>query len=184
MSEKYKIRNQEKLYFVTFAVVEWVDVFTKREYKEIIIDSLKYCQKHKGLEVYSWGIMSNHLHLIIGKGSDENLEDIMRDFKKFTSVSICRSILNNDSESRREWMLKIFSEAAVKSEKHSKYKFWQDRYHPIELFDNENMDQKLDYIHENPVKDGIVLKAEDYQYSSARNYAGYSDGLININYIE
>jgi putative transposase len=184
MSEKYKIRDQDKLYFVSFAVVEWVDVFTRKEYRDIVIESLKYCQQNKGLEIYSWCLMSNHIHLIIGKGGEVDLEDIMRDFKKFTSVKISKSILTSNIESRKTWMLRLFSLEASKSEKHIKYKFWQEGYHPVELFDNKIMSQKLEYIHDNPVKEYIVTNAQEYLFSSARNYAGFSDGLIEVKFIE
>src|SRR5215216_5947569 len=102
MSEKYKIRDQDKLHFITFAVVDWIDVFTRQEYKDILLESLRHCQKEKGLEVYAWCIMSNHIHLIVGRSKEEiKLEDIVRDFKKFTSVQLCKAIESNASESRR-----------------------------------------------------------------------------------
>ena len=92
MSGKYKIRDQSRLYFVTFAVIEWIDVFTRQEYRDLLLDSLRYCQKEKGLEIYAWCIMSNHIHLIVGKEKESKIEEIVLDFKKFTSVKICRAI--------------------------------------------------------------------------------------------
>ncbi len=183
MSEKYKIRDQDKLYFITFAVVAWVDVFTRPEYKQILIDSLKYCQQQKGLEIYGWCLMSNHIHLILRSDGKNKLQDIIRDFKKFTSVSICRSVESNGNESRKDWMLKIFDHAADSSSKHLKYQFWQNEYHPIVLNNNKIMDQKLEYIHNYPVKEEVVGKPEDYLYSSAKDYCGVK-GLLNIKFIE
>jgi putative transposase len=87
--------------------------------------------------------MTNHIHLIVGRNSEFNIEDIVRDFKKFTSVHICRAIENNMLESRRFWMLRLFKAAALESKKHINYKFWQNEYHPVELSTNEMMDQKL-----------------------------------------
>jgi len=78
MSVKYKIRDQTKLYFISFAVVYWLDVFIRNEYKDILIDNLKYCQEKKGLEIYAWCIMTSHVHLIIGT-TGEKMEDILRD---------------------------------------------------------------------------------------------------------
>ncbi len=184
MSEKYKIRDQDKLYFITFAVVYWVDVFTRQTYKDLVLDSLKYCQKKKGLEIYSWVIMSNHIHLIIGRNGAVKIEDIIRDFKKFTSVHLCKMIEDNNQESRKSWMLKLFSNAADKSKKHVKYKFWQNEYHPIELDTNKMMEQKLDYIHNNPVEEGIVDNPASYLYSSARDYTQNRKGLLEIKFIE
>jgi putative transposase len=183
MSEKYKIRDQNKLYFVTFAVVGWIDVFTRREYRDLIIVSFKHCQKEKGLEIYAWCMMSNHIHLIVGKGGEFKIEEIIRDFKKFTSVQLCRAIEANQRESRREWMLDLFSRSASESKKHVKYMFWQNEYHPIELSTNEMMDQRLDYIHNNPVESGIVDKAEEYIYSSARDYYSNVKGLLEVKFI-
>jgi REP element-mobilizing transposase RayT len=183
MSEKYKVRDQERPYFITFAVEGWVDVFTRQSYKDIMLESIRYCQKEKGLILYAWCLMTNHIHMIVGRIGENKIEEIIRDFKKYTSVHICRAIEDNPTESRKEWMLNIFSSSAVKSEKHVKYKFWQNEYHPVELFYNEMMDQKLEYIHENPVKEGIVESPEEYLYSSARDYAGRK-GLLEIVFMD
>ena len=182
MSEKYKVRDQDRPYFVTFAVEGWVDVFTRQLYKDLVLESIRFCQKEKGLVLYGWCLMSNHIHMIIGRKGENNIEEIVRDFKKYTSVQVCRAIESNTLESRREWMLNIFRLSASESNKHIKYKFWQSEFHPIELFYNEMMDQKLEYIHENPVKEGIVENAEEYLYSSARDYSG-KKGLLDIEFI-
>lgn len=98
----YKFDDPDGLYFVTFTVVEWVDVFTRSEYCEIVLDSINFCQKEKGLEVYAWVIMSNHIHLIISRTANGNpLSEIMRDFKKFTASSIVKNIENNPKGSRK-----------------------------------------------------------------------------------
>jgi len=80
----YKIRNQEAIHFITFSVIKWVDVFTRKDYRDIILNSLKFCQAEKALLLHCWCIMSNHLHLIIS-AKDKNLSDVLRDFKKYTS---------------------------------------------------------------------------------------------------
>ena len=81
MSTKYKINNPEGIYFISFAVVNWIDVFTRKDYKDIFVDSINYCINNKGLKVYSWVIMTNHIHLILS-ANNGNLSDIIRDFKK------------------------------------------------------------------------------------------------------
>ena len=179
MSEKYKVRDQDRPYFITFAVECWIDVFTRQSSKEIILESIRYCQKEKGLILYAWCLMTNHVHMIVGRNGESKIEEIVRDLKKYTSVHVCRAIESNPTESRREWMLNIFGSLGQESEKHTKYKFWQNEYHPVELFYNEMMNQKLDYIHENPVREGIVESAEEYLYSSARDYSGRK-GLLDI----
>jgi len=158
------------MYFITPTVVGWVDVFTRPIYKEIIIESLKYCQKEKGLKIYAYVIMTNHLHLIL-QAENGNLTEIIRDFKKFTSKQILKAIEENVQESRKKWMLNMFEFAGKNNSNNTKYQFWQQHNNPIELYSNEVIDQKINYIHQNPIRNGLVEKEEDYLYSSARNYA-------------
>ena len=172
MSEKYKFHNSEGLYFVSITVSNWVDVFTRNEYKNILVDNLKYSQENKGLEIFAWCIMTNHLHLIIRSNNDFSLSDILRDFKKFTSKAIVNAIKDNIQESRKDWLLKQFKTSEG-------YRFWKTGNHPIELWSNKVIDQKIDYIHQNPVEEGLVFKAEDYTYSSAIDYAG-EQGLLKV----
>ncbi|MCC7402180.1 MAG: transposase, partial [Chitinophagaceae bacterium] len=101
----YKIRNKEGIHFITFAVVEWMDVFTRKEYRDILLDSVRYCQKEKGLVLYAWCIMSNHVHFIVSAENNDTSE-ILRDFKKFTSKQIIAAIEKNEQESRKAWMLR------------------------------------------------------------------------------
>jgi putative transposase len=182
VSEKYKIRDQDKLYFVTFAVVQWIDVFTRMEYCDLAVNNLKYCQEKKGLEIYGWCIMTNHIHLIVGQEGGNKIQDILRDFKKYTAVQLARAIESSSLESRKEWMLWMFRKLAEHSGKHQKYCFWQNQYHPIELNSNLLMQQKLDYIHDNPIKVGFVTEPHHYRYSSAIDYAG-GKGMIEIKFI-
>ena len=172
MSRKYKFRNPEGVYFITFSVFGWVDVFTRDIYRNIVIESISWCIVNKGLIVHAWVIMTNHVHMIISKREEQPLEAIMRDLKKYTSVKILESIKNNSSESRREWLLRIFSEAGKANSQNEKYQFWQHGNHPIELDNNKIMDQKLNYIHNNPVVQGFVNEAECYRWSSAMDYSG------------
>jgi len=180
MSRKYKIRDQDKLYFVTFTVIAWLDVFIRQEYRDIFLDSLRYCQKNKGLEVCAYCIMSSHVHLIIGRNSEQSLQGIIRDIKKFTSVKITEAIYNNHRESRRRWLLGFFARAGERNPNNLYNQFWQQHSHPIELNTNSIVAQKLDYIHNNPLKAGIVLSPEDYLYSSAINYSGRPDKLLEV----
>jgi putative transposase len=180
MSRKYKIRDQEAVHFVTFTVIQWLDVFIRREYKDIFLESLRYCQKHKGLELYAYCIMSSHVHLIIARHGSSELQGLIRDIKKYTSVQIIEAIKNNKRESRRELLLWLFERAGKYNPNNTRYQFWQQHSHPIELNTNEKLDQRLNYIHYNPVKAGIVLSPEDYLYSSAINYAGLPEKLIDV----
>ena len=106
----YKITDQGAMYFVSFAVVGWVDVFTRKDYRDIVIESLQFCQAKKGLVIYAWCIMSNHVHLIIS-AKENNISDVLGDFKKFTSKQLMKSIIEHPGESRKEWMIEIFKKA-------------------------------------------------------------------------
>lgn len=178
MSRKYKFHDSRLPYFVSFATVNWIDVFTRREYFNIVIDSLSRCINHKGLIVNAWCIMTNHVHLII-RSETNLLENIMRDMKKFTSKKLVECIKENPRESRKEWLLWMIKKAGAANRNNKIYQVWQQHNHPIELSSNQMIDQRLDYLHMNPVKAGFVEKPEDWLYSSAKNYAGLS-GILKL----
>jgi putative transposase len=167
---RQEILDQYGLNFVTITVVDWIDVFIRKEYKEIIIESLQFCQKEKGLLIYCYVIMSNHLHLIVQAGGTIPLTDILRDLKKFTARSILNCIENNKKESRKEWMLNHFLEHGRRNSNNQKYQFWKRGSHPVLLFSPKVIRQKIGYIHANPVAQGWVERPEDYWFSSALYY--------------
>ena len=179
----YKIFDQGGLYYVSFAVVERVDVFTRKEYRDIVIDSVKHCQEKKGLEIYGWCIMSNHVHLIIS-AKEDNVSAVLGDFKKYTSKKIIKAIKEHPGESRSEWMLKIFKEAGEQNSRNDSYQFWIQYNQPKIIYSEAFAAQKPEYIHNNPVEAGIVEKSEEYIYSSARDYYyGKQCGLIKIEFL-
>ena len=152
MGFKYNIKSRE-IHFLTFTVVDWADVFTRLEYKNIIVDSLKYCQDKKGLNLYGWCLMTNHIHLLADARPDFTLSDIFRDYKKFTSKAVVEEIIKTQ-ESRKAWMLDRFYFNGKYNPKIKNYKFWQDGMHPKEVITKDFFNQKLEYIHNNPVKAG------------------------------
>jgi putative transposase len=93
MSRKYKFSDSDKLYFISYAVVYWIDVFVRKEYKDIVIASWQHCQQEKGLEIYGWCIMPSHVHMIIGSNKNK-LEEIVRDTKSYTSTQL-KSVIKN-----------------------------------------------------------------------------------------
>lgn len=131
------------------------------------------------MEIYAWCIMSNHVHLIFSSIKNEKPELILGSFKRFTSKVIAAAIKENLQESRKDWLLKQFEEAGKKSSNVKQYQLWRHDNKPIELWSNKVIDQKLNYIHNNPVEEGLVFKAEQYVYSSAIDYAG-EKGLLDI----
>jgi len=179
MSTKYKFKDQDKLYFISFAVVYWIDLFIRNEYKDILLDSWKYCQANKGMKLYAWCIMTSHVHLIIGSHRDK-LENIMRDMKRHTSGTLKNAIRNHPAESRKEWMLWLMERAGKKNNNNSDFQLWRQDNHPIALATPCIAHQKLKYLHYNPVEAGFVEKPEDYLYSSAIDYYTNKKGLIEI----
>lgn len=178
MSSKYTIKDQNAAYYLTLTIAGWIDIFTRKLYRDIILESLKFCQHEKGLELYGYVFMSNHIHLIARAREGHSLSDIMRDFKKYTSKHMIMSI-KNEPESRREWMLSIFGLAGRTNSNNKDFQVWKQDNHAVELYSNDFIIEKLDYLHNNPVRAGIVEKPEDYLVSSARNYADL-EGLLEI----
>lgn len=181
MSEGYQIYDQNRLHYLTFQIVQWVDVFTRNEYKKIIVNCFDFCRKNKGLELYAYVIMTNHIHLIARAKEPFRLSDIVRDFKKFTANQLL-PLMKLPVESRSDWMMKRFEFSASSNSRNSNYQLWTHENHAVELFTPAFITQKLDYIHNNPVRAGIVEKADDYLYSSAKNYAGLK-GILDIDYL-
>ncbi|NHF58981.1 transposase [Flavobacteriaceae bacterium TP-CH-4] len=170
MSRKYKFHNPTAPYFVSFATVYWLDVFTREVYLKVLVDSIEYCRKHKGMELFAYCFMPSHVHFIF-RDVNEDPTGLLRDFKKYTSKKIVKAIEENPQESRKEWLLWMFERAGKKIENVTKYQFWQHHNKPIELWSTAVIKQKLDYIHNNPIEAGFVTAPTHWKYSSARNIA-------------
>ncbi len=126
--------------------------------------------------------MSNHLHLVCRAKEGFKISNVIRDFKKFTAKQILRKI-ETEPESRKDWMLYRFEYAGKFDNRIKKYKFWQEPNHAVLLDSNEMINQRINYTHENPVKALIVFNAEDYIFSSARDYAG-ERGYVNVHVVK
>ncbi|MGE0076376.1 MAG: transposase [Bacteroidales bacterium] len=167
MSEKYKVIDTMYSYFITITLVEWQKLFQIPLYAEIVIDSIRYCQNNKGLELFGYVIMPSHIHLI-ARAEQYPLSEVVRDFKKFTATRIIEE-LSKDLEHHST--LTIFADAANRIKRNRNYKVWQDGFHPEVISSNQFFYQKLKYIHDNPVEAALSKLPEQYPYSSARNYA-------------
>lgn len=155
MSRNYKFRNPEGMYFVSFATVFWVDVFVRRIYFDCIVENLNFCIEEKGMEVFAWCIMPSHVHLIF-RTSDTKPEEMIGGFKSVTSRKLIALIADNTLESRREWLLNSFKKAGAANSNNTTNQFWQQHNQPIELWSPQVIQQKIDYIHHNPVEAGFV----------------------------
>jgi REP element-mobilizing transposase RayT len=165
MSEKYKTSGNG-LYFVSFSVVGWIDVFTRREYQEILIQGLEYCQKNKNLKLYCYCIMPSHIHFITYSENGE-ISGTLRDLKSFTSKQLFKAIAENPQESRKEWMLNQFRYYGSRNSQKQNTQFWQHSNHPFFLYSQMMIKQKVDYIHMNPVKAGFINQPHEWRMSSA-----------------
>ncbi|MFD2732215.1 transposase [Pedobacter alpinus] len=181
MSRKHKFYDKEGLYFVSFATVYWIDVFVRDQYFEILQTSLAYCRKEKGMELYCWCIMPSHVHLIF-RAKDANPGELLKSFKMYTSKAMQKAIEENMHESRKEWMLWLMERAGLKNSNVKKRQFWQQNNKPIELWSAEVIDQKVEYIHNNPVVSGFVTEAHHWKYSSAIDYSG-GKGVLEIDFV-
>ncbi len=178
MSRKYKFCDLEGLYFVSFATVYWIDVFTREDYCSVFSQSLDYCRKNKGMELFVWCIMPSHVHLIF-RAKENNPGELMRDLKKHTSKALVNCITEHPQESRKEWILWMMKRAGQRNSNVTGHQFWQQDNHPIQLWSGEIIAQKADYIHNNPVTAGLVTEPQHWKYSSAIDYSG-GKGVLNI----
>ena len=181
MGRKYKIHDQQETYFITCTIVNWIDLFIRDEYRQIIIDSLNYCIKEKGLKVYCYCIMTSHLHLIVS--ADNNLSDIIRDFKSFTSLEIRKAVEEHSGESRKEWLLWMFKYSGKDNSRNKGFQVWQQHNHPIVLDKVGLLGQKIDYIHNNPLVGGFVTDPSYWQWSSCNSYENEVEDIIDLVYL-
>jgi len=153
-------------FFVTITVIYWIDLFTRPVYKDFIVKNLDYCRKNKGLNIFSYVIMSNHLHLIL-RSNENPLSDTLRDFKTYTSKELFKMINENPQESRKDWMVKLMQHAGRQNVLNEKHQLWRNDNQPIMITKPEQFFVKQNYIHQNPVRAGFVAEAHEYLYSSA-----------------
>ena len=179
-ADGYKIRDQKAMYFITFTVEGWIDLFTRQVYRDILIKNMNYCRREKGLFLGAFVIMSNHLH-VNWQCRWGRLSDTIRDFKSY-STKLFIDTINTGVESRKDWLLYMFQYYAKGTNQNKEYKIWTNDNHPEEIRSEKFLRSKLNYIHENPVRAGWVKGATDYTYSSASNY-NIGKGIMEIDYL-
>jgi putative transposase len=175
----FQVSDQHSVYFLTLTIEGWIDIFTRKEYKLEVVDSLNFCVERKGLEIFAWCLMSNHLHLLCRSKEAFKLSETIHDFKKFTAKKILESLEKESIESRSQWILDILSKRGESQNRITNYKFWKDGLHAISVESSWFFEQKLHYIHNNPVEDLIVEESTEYLFSSARDYSG-KKGLVKV----
>jgi putative transposase len=169
---RYKIYNDEQPHFLTMTIVEWIPLFINKDIVSIIIDSIKFIQNERSFTLYAYDIMEHHLHLI---ASNDHLNKTIKEYKSFTAREIIDYLKERDSNS----LLEKLKSAKLSHKTESKYQLWQEGSHPEEIYNEKMLLQKIDYIHNNPVRRGYIDEPSQWRYSSARNYNG-EEGLLEI----
>jgi putative transposase len=168
MPRSYRVvHDANYAYFITCSVVNHLPLLAHPAYRQIILDSLAYLREHKSTQLNAFVVMSTHLHAVLWPQNGVNVSDVLRDFKRHTSRAISREAAQQEHDD----YLQAF--AASRSSFHSgraEYQVWQEGSHPEAIYDDDFARQKIEYIHNNPIKAGLVNEAEDWPYSSARTY--------------
>jgi len=169
---RYKIYEPSQPHFVTCTILHWIPIFTNQESVSIVINSLKYLQKSDNLKIYAYVILENHLHLVV---QSNDLAKTMAKFKRYTAIEIIKLI-------KRKNISTILEQLAFYKKAHKKdreYQLWQEGIQPKQIISHKMMKEKIEYIHNNPVKRGYIDNPIHWRYSSARDYEGIK-GLIDI----
>jgi REP element-mobilizing transposase RayT len=163
-------------FFVTTTVVEFARIFScGAHYFDILVDSLRHVLREHRAPLLAYVLMPNHVHLIPAMPVGESISDLMRDFKKFTSTSIREQL---QREGQKEFLDTMQKHGRLK--KQQKYKLWMNRFDDIVIHDDTTLVTKVEYIHNNPVKAGLVSVPEDWIYSSAADYMGIRYGPLQV----
>ena len=174
-----RYRADENLpYFCTITVLDWTPVFTEDRTLEPLIESLAFCRSNKGLLLFAFVVMPNHMHLI---AAADDLHAVMRDYKRFTSRTIHDRLVADGRTTTIEWLARA-SQRARRT--FGEFSFWKDGFHPQAISTLHVFEQKLRYLHENPVRKGLVVSPEDWRYSSAAWYAGCGTPLVELDVLE
>ncbi len=174
MRSIYKILNQEGLYFVTSTIIEWLPVFKNEFYYNILLEAIKYSQIKKNLKLYAYVLLDNHFHLIV---TGDNLTNVFKSIKGFTAKEIIKQLKSDQNEE----FLELFRINKLKHKVKSEFQVWQESFHPQEILTENIFQQKIDYIHMNPVRRGLVKEPKEWKYSSAEYFAAGIEGVLHLN---
>ena len=160
MRSRYQINSPHLAHFVTGTIVEWLPVFTTGARCDLLVQSLAWCREQKGLRIYAWVILENHFHAIL---SSPELSRILADLKRHTA----KVLLAQLEAEKCDWLLNQLAYFRLKHKTESGHQIWQEGSHPQALVSDAMMQQKREYLHQNPVKRGLVALPEHWRYSSA-----------------
>ncbi|MBX7045257.1 MAG: transposase [Ignavibacteria bacterium] len=172
MRSTYKVHNQQSVYFITSTIVNWINIFTSEKYFNILIEALNFYVEKQKLSVIAFVIMKNHFHMIC---KSENLTETIRLIKSYTAKKIISELERDNPK-----LLKIFTEYKKDYKIKSTYQIWQEGFHPQEVINNQILKQKIEYIHNNPVKAGYCNLSDEWKYSSSEFYFTGKKSMIKI----
>ncbi len=165
-----------QVFFVTTSTVHHNRVFgLSRAYYSILGESLTFVLNEHKAKLFGYVFMPSHIHLIFAMPEGESISDLMRDFKKYTSTKVRQQL---EKEGRHSALKCLRANAHGK--KNQVFKLWMDRFDDLVIDQEETLGVKLEYIHNNPVKAGLVEEAEEWEFSSARNYAFGDHHIIDV----
>ena len=162
MKSRYKVVESDGVYFTTSTIVEWIPIFVNEDSFQIVTNSLNYCINENLLKIYSYVILPNHLHLIT---SAKDFSESMKSFKRHTAKEIIQYL----RKSKQDWLLNQLHFFKKRNKLESEYQVWQEGFHPQLISSYKMLDQKINYIHNNPVRKGFVNEPDCWKYSSANN---------------
>ena len=176
MRSRYKFLTDNDFYFITITTVEWIPIFTRAKYCDMFIESLRYCRQNKPMKTHAFVLLDNHAHMVV---SGKNLSKVFKEFKSFTAREVIRLARFED----RVWLLNQLSFWKKKYKTDSDHQVWQEGVHPQLIANEKMLRQKIEYIHDNPVKAGLVEKPEHWVYSSASNYI-LGRGILEVELLQ
>ena len=169
---RYKIYDENNPCFVTCTVLNWIPLFTRQQTQKIILDALEYRQRENGWRILAYVILENHLHMIV---QSPHLKRELPRFKSYTA----RQLIDYLQDVNASRLLQQFASLKKQHKRDRKHQLWEEGSHPQEIIGQNMLRQKIEYIHQNPVKRGYVDKPEYWRNSSAGNYLG-SGGVISV----
>ena len=173
--ERYRIHPEAAVYFLTYSVVEWLPVFIRADTCQIITESLTFCHQKKHLRINAFVVMPTHLHLIVldGDYNTERLKQTLADFRKYTGRQLCDYC---EKQMPGCFRTTLHEQATADRER----RFWQPSRHPMAIQNEPFWRQKLDYIHDNPCRSGLLLAAEHWRFSSAAWYLSEGQVFVDV----
>jgi putative transposase len=163
MRTRYRMHEAHATYFVTSTIVEWLPVFTTPACRDILVNALLHSREKRQLQIYAWVILENHFHAIL---SGPDLSTTLGHLKRFTAHALLAQIKSE----KRDWLINQLAYFCAAHKKLQEHQVWQEGVHPQQIDTDEMMEQKLDYIHHNPVARGWVVAPEHWRYSSAHEW--------------